>query len=220
MEKRTHPLIGLVLALILTMPSALTAQDLKPLPLPKPQTEGGRPLMQVLKDRKTVREYSPKPLTPQMMADLLWAAWGINRADSGRRTAPSSVNKQEIDLYVAINNGLFLYDAKGNSLIPVSAKDIRALTGMQPYAKESPISLIFVADFSRVTGSTDEEKGMNAWADTGFISQNVYLFCASEGLATGVRARIDRQALAKEMKLRPDQRITMAQSVGFPKGKE
>ena len=219
MKKRTYTLIGLLLALALILPSVPYAQDLKPVPLPKPQTEGGRPLMQVLKDRQTIREYSPKPLSPQMMADLLWAAWGINRADSGRRTAPSSVNKQEIDLYVATGEGLFLYDAKGNSLIPVSAKDIRALTGMQPYAKESPVSLIFVADYSKVTGTTDEERGMNAMADTGFISQNVYLFCASEGLATGVRARIDRQVLAKEMKLRANQRITLAQSVGFPKGK-
>jgi nitroreductase len=219
MKKRLFLAFNLISALMI-MAASVFAQDLKPVLLPKPQMEGGRPLMQVLKERKTIREFSTKPLPPQMLADLLWAAWGINRPESGRRTAPTALNKQEIDLYVATSDGLFLYDAKENSLKPIVAKDIRALTGRQPYVKESPVSLIFVADFSKMAGGTDEEKERYAWTDTGYISQNVYLFCTSEGLATGVRALIDRPALAKEMNLRPDQRITMAQSVGFPKGKE
>jgi nitroreductase len=219
MKKRLFLSFNLISALMV-MAASVIAQDLKPVLLPKPQTEGGRLLMQVLKERKTVREFSPKSLPPQIMSDLLWAAWGINRPDSGRRTAPSALNKQEIDLYVATQEGLFLYNAKENSLKPMVSKDLRALTGRQPYVKDSPISLIFVADFSKMAGGTDEDKERYAWIDTGYISQNVYLFCASEGLATGVRALIDRPVLAREMNLRPDQRITLAQSVGFPKGKD
>jgi nitroreductase len=196
------------------------AQDLKPVLLPKPQMEGGRPLMQVLKERKTVREFSPQALPAQTLANLLWAACGINRPDSGRRTAPSAMNRQEIDLYVATSEGLYLYDAKDNLLKMILSRDVRGLTGRQPFVKEAPVSLIYVADLSRVGGSTLEDKEKYAWADTGYISQDVYLFCASEGLVTGVRALIDRPTLAKEMGLRPDQRITLAQSVGFPKGKE
>jgi nitroreductase len=196
------------------------AQDRKSIPLPKPQIEGGRPLMQVLQDRKTVREFSSKALPTQILANLLWAAWGINRPDSGRRTAPSAMNRQEIDLYIATSEGLYLYDAKENLLKTILTRDVRGLTGRQPFVKEAPVSLIYVADLSKVGGGTPEDKDKYAWADTGYISQNVYLFCASEGLVTGVRALIDRPALAKEMRLGPDQRITLAQSVGFPKGKE
>ena len=173
--------------------------------------------MQVLKDRKTSREFGPEKIPAQVLSNLLWAAFGINRPDSGRRTAPSAMNRQEIDLYVATADGLFLYEAKENRLKTILTKDIRALTGRQPYAKESPVSLVYVADFSKMGRGTNEEKEFYAAADTGFIAQNVYLFCASEGLATGVRALIDRPALSREMNLRPDQRITLAQSVGYPK---
>jgi nitroreductase len=217
MNKRVFQIVLSVLAFVSVGPMIISAQDLKTVPLLKPQMDGGRPLMQALRDRKTSREFSPEKLPAQVLSNLLWAAFGINRPDSGRRTAPSAVNWQEIDLYVATSDGLFLYDAKENRLKTILTKDIRALTGRQPYAKESPVSLVYVADFSRMGRGTNEEKEFYAAADTGFISQNVYLFCASEGLATGVRALIDRQALSREMNLRQDQRITLAQSVGYPK---
>jgi len=204
---------ALLLALVVSI--ALQAQDLKPIQLPAPQTDGGRPLMQVLKERKTQREFTPDKLPMQALANLLWAAFGINRPD-GRRTAPSAMNWQEIDIYVATGDGLSLYDAKTNRLEPILAQDVRAATGTQPFVATAPVDLIYVADLSK-TGQAGSQADLFTGADVGFISENVYLFCASEGMATVVRGSVDRSALAKVMKLRPDQRILLAQSVGYPK---
>jgi SagB-type dehydrogenase family enzyme len=173
--------------------------------------------MQVLKDRGSSRSFSSEKLSLQVLSNLLWAASGINRPDSGKRTAPSAVNWQELDIYVATAEGLYLFDAKSHRLNPILPEDIRALTGGQPFVREAPVNLVYVADFSRMGRGTNEEKEFYSAADTGFIAQNVYLFCSSEELATVVRASIDRPTLAKVMKLRPDQKITLAQSVGYPK---
>ena len=189
---------------------SLPAQELKPIPLPKPQTEGGKPLMQALSERKSGREFSSEKLPPQVLSNLLWAAWGVNRAD-GRRTAPSASNRQEIDVYVVTSDGVSLFDAKNHRLEPVAAGDFRAATGGQPFVSQAPLNLVYVADQAQ-TKSSD-----TAYIDTGFISQNVYLYCASEGLSTVVRGSVDRAALAKALKLRPDQLVTVAQTVGYPK---
>jgi nitroreductase len=188
-----------VLIIVLICPALVFAQDLKPIKLSAPQTNGGRPFMQVLKDRKSSREFSSKELPLQVLSNMLWAACGVNRPDSGKRT------------------GLYLYDAKAHTLQPVLAQDIRSLTGRQSYVQEAPVNLIYVADQTRMGNATPEEKVFYSAADTGFISQNVYLYCASEGLATVVRGLIDRPALEKAMRLRPDQKVLLAQSVGYPK---
>jgi nitroreductase len=206
-----------VLAFLFIFPLLTFSEELKPIQLPKFQLDGGRPLMQVLKDRKSSREFSAEKLPMQVLSNLLWAAFGVNRPDSGKRTAPSAVNWQEIDIYVATADGLYLFDAKAPMLKPVFAEDIRAMTGLQPFVKEAPLNLIYVADFSRMGGATNEDKEFYSAADTGFIAQNVFLYCASEGLVTVVRGLIDRSALAKVMKLRTDQKITLSQSVGYPK---
>jgi SagB-type dehydrogenase family enzyme len=205
------------LAALLAFSTQVSAQDLKPIQLPKPQMDGSRPLMQVLKDRKSSRAFSTEELPVQVLGNLLWASFGINRPDTGHRTAPSAVNWQEIDIYVATTNGLYLYEAKGHTLQPVLAKDIRAETGRQPFVKDAPVELIYVADYSRMGKGAEEEKNLYSAMDTGFISENAYLFCASEGLATVVRASVDKAALAKVMNLRPDQKIILAQTVGYPK---
>jgi nitroreductase len=171
------------------------AQELKPIPLPKPQMEGGMPLMQALKQRKSGREFSAEKLPPQVLSNLLWAAWGINRPD-GHRTAPSAVNWQEIDVYVAMADGFYLYNAKAHQLDPVLKEDVRAATGQQAFVGQAPLNLVYVADLAK-TRRPDE---LWSWADTGFIAQNVYLYCASEGLTTVVRAMVNREALAKIMK--------------------
>jgi SagB-type dehydrogenase family enzyme len=173
--------------------------------------------MQVLKDRCSTREFSPQKLPVQVLSDLLWAAFGVNRPDSGKRTAPSARNWQEIDIYVATSEGLYLFDAKAHRLQPILPDDIRAMTGGQPFVKDAPVNLVYVADYSKMGDSAPEDKMLYSGADTGLISQNVYLFCSSEKLATVVRGLIDRPALAKAMKLRPEQKITLAQSVGYPK---
>ena len=204
---------SLVIALFCT--GAALAQDLKPVVLPAPQTEGGRPLMQVLKERKTSREFASDKLPPQILSNLLWAAFGINRPE-GKRTAPSAMNWQEIDIYVATADGLFTYDAKANRLEPVLAQDVRAATGTQPFVASAPLDLVYVADLAK-TGGAGGETELYTSADVGFIAQNVYLFCASEGLATVVRGSVNRAALAKVMRLRPEQKIVLAQTVGYPK---
>jgi nitroreductase len=205
------------LAALLAFSTLVYAQGLKPIQLPKPQMDGGKPLMQALKERKSTRSFSTKKLPDQVLGNMLWAAFGINRPDSGNRTAPSTRNWQEIDIYVATAGGLYLYDAKGHTLQPVLAEDLRSGTGGQPFVKEAPVELVYVADYSRMGGGTDEDKNLCSSTDTGFISQNVYLFCASEGLATVVRGSVPKQALATAMKLRPDQKIVLAQTVGYPK---
>jgi SagB-type dehydrogenase family enzyme len=207
---------SLVLALLLVCPCPFYSQDFKEIKLPAPQRDGGRPLMEVLKDRQSSREFSSDELPLQIISNLLWAGFGINRPDSGKRTAPSAVNWQNIDIYVAISKGLFLYDAKENKLVPVLAEDIRATTGTQSFIKDVPLNLVYVADFSKIPRGTDEDKNFYSAAHTGFISQNVYLYCASEGLATVVRGLVDREAMSKVMKLRPDQKVMLAQSIGYP----
>lgn len=206
----------LMLLILFLCPAICGAQELKPVQLPRPQTDIGRPLMQVLNDRSSTRSFSPEKLTAQVMSNLLWAAFGINRPDSGKRTAPSAMNRQEIDIYVATADGLYVYDAKENQLRPVLREDVRAQTGIQPFVKDAPVNLVYVADLAKTEGNS-ADRDMYVAADTGFIAQNVYLFCASERLATVVRGSIDRGVLSKAMRLRPDQRIILAQTVGYPK---
>ncbi len=203
-------------AVLSIAPGIGLAAESKSIQLLKPQPGGGSPLMQLLWKRKSSREFSSKPLPVEVLSNLLWAAFGINRSD-GKRTAPSGRNQQEIDIYVASVKGLYLYDAKANLLNPILIEDIRGMTGLQPFVKEAAVNLIYVADYSKMGASTDVEKLFFSAADTGFISENVYLYCASEGLATVVRGNVDEPALARAMKLRTDQKIILAQSVGYPK---
>jgi len=202
--------------IVVLAPLTVCAQKLEPVQLPTPQTEIGRPLMQVLKDRSSARDFSPGKLPTQVLSNLLWAAFGVNRSDSGKRTAPSAMNWQEIDIYVATPDGLYVYDANRNQLNPVSRDDVRAQTGTQSFVKDAPLDLVYVANLAKTRGST-AERDMYVAADAGFIAQNVYLFCASERLATVVRGSIDRPALSKVMRLGLDQRIILAQTVGYPK---
>lgn len=194
------------------------AQENKAIKLPQPQVKTGVPLMQALHDRKSVREFSTEKLPAQALSDLLWAAFGINRQETGGRTAPSTRNWQDIDIYVATAEGLYLFDAKNHALKLIQTGDIRGLTGTQDFVESAPVNLIFISDFTRMDSDTSQEdKKIAASIDTGFISQNVYLYCASTGLVTVVRGSVDKEALAKAMKLKPTQWIVAAQSVGYPK---
>ncbi len=208
--------------------SSALARELEPIQLLEPQIDGGRPFMQVLKDRRSSRAYSAEKLPLQVLSNLLWAAFGINRPDKGMHTVPSGGSRQDIDIYVATAEGVYVYDAKVNMLNPVLTEDIRSLSGRQhppsivpadriPPLDEAPVNLIYVWDGSKKSKiPTDEENLQLAFAHTGFISQNVYLYCASEGLATVVRLWFDRPALEKKMGVRPEQYITLVQSVGYP----
>jgi len=193
------------------------AADFAPIKLPAPQMTGGRPLMEVLKDRHTTRNFADTRLSDQTLSNLLWAAWGINRPERQLHTAPSATNAQEIDIYVTLEKGLYLYEPKSHELKPVIEKDLRGATGMQPFVKNVPVNLVYVADYGRMRYPNDQTKEFYSAADTGHISQNVYLFCASEGLGAVTRGLVNKDSLAKEMNLRPDQKIVLCQSVGYPK---
>jgi len=184
--------------------------------LAAPETDRN-PFLQLLMKRESSRSFSPAPLPDQVLANLLWAAAGLNRPGSDKRTAPTANNRQEIDVYAATAAGLYLYDAKAHALRVILPKDVRGLTGRQAYVKDAAVNLVYVADEGRSGGASEADRAVYSAAATGFISQNVYLYCASEGLATVVRAMIDRPALAEAMKLRTSQKIILAQSVGYPR---
>jgi len=213
----TKSLFGFCLALFIFLEGSLMARAQELIQLPPPNMTGGKPLMEVLKDRHSSREFSTEKLPMQVMSDMLWAAFGINRPDLGKRTAPSAMNWQEVDIYVATADGLYLYDADACALQPILKEDIRAKTGKQDFVAQAPVNLIYVADFSKMGDSSDDDKRLYSAADVGFICENVYLFCASEGLATVVRGMVDREELAKTMNLRPEQKVILAQTVGYPK---
>jgi len=214
MKNRLLTLIIVIASLLLL--NFAYAEVERSIQLPAPNEQGGKPLMQVLKKRKTSREFSNKSLSFQIIADLLWAAFGVNRPESKGRTAPSAMNCQEIDIYIALETGLYLYNPFKNILELIVPQDIRAVTGKQGFVKEAPINLIFVADLSRAEKFGDK-KEFYAACDTGFISQNVYLYCASSGLATVVRGWFDEKELSLTMKLKPTQKIILTQTVGYPK---
>ncbi|MFH1593694.1 MAG: SagB/ThcOx family dehydrogenase [Candidatus Omnitrophota bacterium] len=213
-RKRTFFFIIFLIAIYLCN-SAVFAAELKPIKLSEPQLGSGKSLMVALNDRKSVRSFSEKELPLDVVSNLLWAAFGINRPGEGKHTAPSAGNRQEIDIYVAMKGGLYLYDAQKQTLVPVLAEDIREFTGKQDFTQRAPLNLIYVANFAKM-GGEEADKVFYSATDTGFISQNVYLFCASENLATVVLGMVNKPALAKIMKLGKDQHIILTQPVGYP----
>lgn len=183
--------------------------------LPKPAVTGGMPLLDALSARKSGRAFADKDLAPQILSDLLWATCGINRED-GRRTSPTARNWQEIDVYVVLKDGTYLYDPKSNTLVGKLAGDNRAKTGVQPFAATAPVNLVFVADTAKMGGGGKADIDLYSATDAAFASQNTYLFCASAGLATVVRGAIDRGAIAKMLGLPETSRVILAQSIGYP----
>jgi len=191
---------------------ALSAQDLK---LPAPDTKGGKPLMQCMALRKSSRSFDPaKKLPPQILANIFYAADGITRKD-GRKTVPTARNAQNQMIYAATADGLWLYQPKTNTLKKLGSKDIRALCGGQKFHAKAPLVLIYVAEPAKV-GNTPAQQQNYAANHAGYASQNVYLYAASEGLATVVCAMVDRAALAKAMNLPAGQQIMYSQPIGYP----
>lgn len=185
--------------------------------LPAPQTEIGKPLMQALKLRQSSRSFDTKELSMQDISNLLWAADGINRPGTGKRTAPSAMNWQEISIYVCMEKGTYVYDAEANSLNPVQPGDFRKYCGTQDFVKSAPLNLVYVADYSKIKNTNDEDMKFLTAADCGFIAENVYLYCASQGLAAVIRASVDRKKLAEVLKLNKEQEVLLSQTVGYGK---
>lgn len=188
--------------------------QVKNISLPAPRREGGQPVLSVLNLRRSTRAYSTRPLPLQTLSDLLWAAFGINRP-SGDRTAPYWRHVMVIDIYAAMADGVWLYEPKEHQLIGYLPADIRAQTGLQDFVGVAPLNLVYVAHGERVPELKPEERRLYCSVDTGFIGQNVYLFCASEGLATVFRGAVDYAKLAGTMKLPDQQFVTFAQTVGY-----
>jgi nitroreductase len=204
-----HPMKKtLVLFVVLSAIGGLSAQ---PIDLPAPQRTGGMPLMEALAKRVTGRAFDSRELSAQQLADLCWAGFGVNRPD-GRRTAPSASNKQEIEIYLLLKQGAYVYDASRQRLQLVAAEDLRA-----PMRVDAPVIVLYVADLAKRGSGTPESRKQASSVDSGFISENIYLYCASEGLATGYRGGFDRAALRPKLALRADQEIVGIQPVGYPK---
>ena len=192
--------------------NGIIAQNIK---LPEPDKKGGMPVMQSLNERSSHREFSAKELTMHHLSGLLWSAIGINRADSDKRTAPSARNWQDVQVYAFLNSGIYLYNEKNHELELIVEGNHHAAAGLQDFVPNAPVNLVFVADYAKMEGADESQRDFYKGINTGFISQNVYLYCASEQINTVVRAMVDRDAMHKLMKLRPEQSVVVAQSVGY-----
>ena len=192
------------------------ADSLQTIHLPPPQTSSGLPLMQALKNRMSTKEFATQMLSPEQVSNLLWAAFGINRPESGKRTVATAVNCQDIEVYVVLENATYIYQAKEHCLNPVIDRDLRSLAATQEYAQAAPINLVYVSDYGKMADFPEDKKPIYAAFHAGSISQNVYLYCASAGLGAVVRDSVNRAALKDALKLSADQAIVMAQSVGYP----
>lgn len=202
---------------LLALSLVLSAQENKVFSLSEPHKEGGMPLMEALAKRSSSRQFLPQKLAQQQLSDLLWAANGINRPGNGKRTAPSARNQQEIDIYVIMEKGTFLYQPKTHTLKQITGNNISRYAGSQRFVQDAPLNLLYVANYSRTNNPESEQTKLYAWADAGFISQNVYLYCASTGLSTVVRGTLDREKLKRELGLGDQQEIILGQTVGYGK---
>ncbi|MDD5581885.1 MAG: SagB/ThcOx family dehydrogenase [Candidatus Marinimicrobia bacterium] len=206
-----------VLLLVMVMSIHVMGKENDLIPLPEPQKTGGMPLMEALNHRQSSRSFQEKEIPNQLLSNLLWAAFGVNR-EGGKRTAPSSQGKNEIEIYISTAKGLFLYVPEENALKKIHDKDIRKQTGKQNFVAKAPMNLIYVANYKKAGKNIDPEiyrytSGIN----TGFIAQNVYLYCASEGLGTVVRGWFDEKELREAMGLEDYKGIILTQTVGYKK---
>jgi len=196
--------------------SKIAVHEIGSIDLPAPQWERAEPLLKLLAQRRSSREFSPKSLPLEMLSALLWAAFGVNRSTTGGRTAPSAHNWQEVEVFAVLSDGAYRYDAAMHRLHLMRSGDLRALTGVQDFVGGAPLDLVYVADFAKMTDATEEQRTFFASADAAVIAENVYLFCAAVDLATVVRGLLDRRKLAAALGLTSSQRIVLAQTVGYP----
>jgi SagB-type dehydrogenase family enzyme len=194
---------------------SVKAQVIETIPLPPAQTTGGMPLMEAFQLRKSQRSFSSKELTTQQISNLLWAAYGINRPD-GFRTVPAAKNWFEYDIYLLKSDGWFLFDVRKHALLKMGKEDLRIYGGTQDFVKAAPVILVYVADFDRMTGATDDQRKFFSAVDLGYISQNVYLWCASEGLATIILGQVDKPKVHEVLKLKQNQQVILSQPVAYP----
>ncbi len=192
------------------------AQNLEVIKLVAPVKSGGAPVMKVFNDRKSERTFAPEKLKPQDLSNLLWAANGINRTD-GKRTAPSAKNVQDVDVYVVMQEGAYLYDAKAHALNPVAAGDHRgAIAVSQDYVKSAPLVIVLVSDLTRLGNAANEQTKLMGAVDVGIVCQNINMACAGLGLSTVPRAWMNHEKLKEVLKLKETQLLLMNNPVGYP----
>ena len=206
-----------LLFMCLLLSVTLYAAD-KVIRLPKPDMNRGGTVMKALADRHSTREFAAKALSMADLSDLLWAANGVNRPESGKRTAPSAMDKQDVDVYVVLPQGTYLYDAKAHQLNLVSEGDHRdAVAGGQAFVKTAPVSLVLVSDVARMGGVKDSHALLMCAVDAGIVSQNISVFCSAANLATVPRASMDEAKLRTVLKLKDSQKPLMNHPVGYSK---
>lgn len=197
--------------------AALAGAEPKPIALPAPVMKGGKPLLEAIHDRKSTKAFSNKGITTETLSNILWAAYGVNRPETSGRTVPSAMHSYEIDVYVLMASGAYIYDAKQHALTLVTGADLRGQAGAKGAMAGAPLSLLYVSDGARLTQSAKAKQSVYGAVHSGFIGQNVYLYCASEGLGAVFREGADRKALTQSLKLRKDQEIVFTQTVGYGK---
>lgn len=208
---KKHLLI-LTLTLIIGFSSSFFAQDT--IILVVPSQEGEMSLTEALQKRRSTRSYSGESLTDQQLSDLLWSAFGINRPEEMKRTAPSSQNQQEMDVYVFTKDGVFIYEPVNHAMIRIMNDDLRKYTGKQDFVENAAVNLVYIADHSKSKSDDPVSRSKTSHINTGFIAQNVYLYAASQGLGCVVRGYMDKEALAAKLNLKENQEIIVAQSIG------
>lgn len=197
-------------------PSRVKARSLAVLELPAVEALTPISLAEALRCRQSNREFSSRPLPLKVLSELLWSAYGVNRPDSGGRTAPSALNAQEIDVYAAMAGGVYLYEPRAHVLHRVAEVDARRVTGYQDFVDEAPLDLIYVADHEHMSAIPKDQRAVFSGAAAGAIAQNVYLYCAAAGLSTVVRGWLDHAALAQVLQLTEHEHVLLSQTVGYP----
>jgi SagB-type dehydrogenase family enzyme len=195
----------------------MNAQELSVIKLDAPDKTGGKAVLKAIAERKSDREFATDKLKPNDLSTLLWAANGINRAD-GKRTAPSANNAQDVDIYVILEEGAYLYDPKEHALMPVAAGDYRAaVAGGQDFVKAAPVSLVLVSDLTRLSKEPNEGTKLTGAVDVGIVSQNINIVASGLGLYTVPRGSMNKDELKKVLKLKDTQYIGLNNPVGYPK---
>ncbi|MCF7973222.1 MAG: SagB/ThcOx family dehydrogenase [Phycisphaerae bacterium] len=215
MRAIANPLSLGTLILCLLGLAAPQVRALEPIQLTPPDLSHSKPLLQVLQERQSTKTYDTRSIPVDTLSNLLWAAFGINRPEAGKRTVATAVNCQDIDIYVVFAQGVYVYQAREHRLVPVLDRDVRSLAATQDYAQKAAIQLVYVSDYGKMNDSFGAKKPIYSAFHAGAISQNVYLYCASAGLGSVVRDSVDREALHKALKLRDNQTIVMGQTVGY-----
>ncbi|MDR2681419.1 MAG: SagB/ThcOx family dehydrogenase [Tannerella sp.] len=209
--------IVVILTVLLMTLSNVYSQELQTIKLNRPDKSRGSAVMKALSERHSEREYDAKDISLQDLSDLLWAANGVNRSN-GNRTAPSAMNRQEIDVYVVRKDGTYLYDAGSNTLNPLSTGDYRnAVAGGQDFVTTAPLSIVLVANLEKLGDPSNENTRLIAAMDAGIVCQNINVFCSAAGLSTVPRATMDKEELTKAFKLTDKQYIMLNNPVGYPK---